>query len=141
MIDWRSLAIELFPEMKEIYQQENETVWQVYFDLFPSAIEAHKENNIEKLTRIYCFSEWCHTQKEAEPELWEAASAAFYEHLIDDEVTFKAIPYWVKPEIFRDIQDELQSRLKNAEQYPLKQTERFHSLLLIYNKVNGTDFT
>lgn len=129
MHKWRSLAIQLFPGMRSMYEQEDESIWDVLFDLLPDAVDAHRAQNTEKLKRIYTFTRWCHQQKDVEPGIWEAACVAFYEHLIDDEITLKAIPYWVKPETFEDLLPVFESRLGQEE---------YRDLLTEYNRVNGT---
>ncbi len=129
--EWRELAIQLFPESVGLYQQESETVWDVLFDLLPNVAEAHETRNVDELTRIYKFTEWCHDQKDIDPEIWTAALAAFYEHLIDEEVVLHAIPRWVKPTTFKDLIATFRERLGQ---------EQYQQLLAEYNHVNGTDF-
>jgi hypothetical protein len=129
--EWRELAIQLFPERVDLYKQESETVWFVLFDLLSDVVDAHDTQNVEELTRIYKFAEWCHGQKDIDPETWTAALVAFYEHLIDGEVVLHAIPRWVKPTTFKDLTPTLRERLGQ---------EQYQQLLTEYNHVNGTDF-
>jgi len=131
MTSWRRLAIELFPERQSIYQQENESIWDVLFDLLPAAIEAHRVHNLAELQRIYKFTEWCHTQKDVNPDIWQAAYTVFYEHLVDDKITLEAIPHWVKPTVFQAMRSEFEQRLEKSG---------FRELVTKYNKVNGTAF-
>lgn len=55
----------------------------------------------------------------------------FYEHLVDDEVTKEAIPYWIKPTIFKEIQSLFKDRLEQDE---------YKKLIDHYNIVNKTNF-
>ncbi len=125
--------MELFPDRRTLYQQEN-SIWNVLFDLLPMAVEAHRENNIEALKAIYRFTEWCHEQKKTHPEFWEAASAAFYEHLVDDVVTLEAIPDWVSPEVFQDMREQFARQMAD-------QPVSFQELVREYNKARGTNFS
>jgi hypothetical protein len=137
---WRELAIRLFPDHAGIYAEEDETVWQVFFDLQHSVVRAHEANDVDRLEKIYSFAEWCHTQKGIEPEYWTAAYAAFYEHLGEKAITYYALPNWVKPAVFKDILGELEDRLDNKEKYPFDTPGSFKQLLEMYDAVNGTSF-
>jgi|SRR5919108_141450 hypothetical protein len=141
MESWRKLAIELFPERKGVYETPEETVWSVIFDLHDEVVQAHEKNDLNLLQRIYRFTEWCHSQKEVEPEIWTAAYAGFYEHLVEDEATYFAIPQWINPEIFREILPEFEDRLDNKVKYPFKTPGGFNELLEYYNEKRGTNFT
>ncbi len=140
MEHWRKLAIELFPDWKGIYEAPEETVWFVLHDLHSQVIDAHTNNNIDLLKRIYKFAEWCHSQKEVDPEIWKAAYAGFYEHLVEHEATYFAIPQWVGPEVFRDVLPEFEDRLDNKVKYPFETPGSFDDLLEYYNKSRGTNF-
>ena len=133
--EWKRLATELFPEMKNIYEQED-SAWQVLFDLLQMAVEAHKINDTEKLNTIYQFTRWCYAQKDIEPELWTAAFAAFYEHLVDDPITLNSIPVWVEPEIFQEMLRQFKRQLELTQE-----PERFQQLLKEYDLVNSTNFS
>jgi hypothetical protein len=141
MESWRELALKLFPEWKGIYEDPAETVWSVISDLQDQVVEAHESNNIDLLKKIYQFTEWCHSQKEVEPETWMAAYAGFYEHLVEHETTYFAIPQWVNPEVFRDILPEFEDRLDNKVKYPFKRPGSFNELLEYYNEKCGTNFS
>jgi hypothetical protein len=140
MSTWRRIALRLFPDMRETIQDEETTIWWVFFDLLPIALEAHKANDKDRLKNIYALAEWCHQQRRQAPELWKAAYAAFYEHLIDDEAAFEAIPYWVPPEIFHDMRDEFERRIEILEGSGRWEKGKFQELLAKYNQVNGTEF-
>ncbi len=131
---WRKLAIELFPEYKDVYSS-TESVFSVLSDLEDMVDVAHLQNNEHDLARIYKFTEWCYSQKNTDPDIWDAAATTFYEHLLDSDLTLWAIPYWVKPDVFKAMRNEFETRMGLER----RDTE-FYQLLDLYNKVNGTDF-
>ena len=134
MSDWRKLALELFPELRTYIRDKETTIYWLFFDLLPIAVAAHKAQNTKKLEVIYRFADWCHKQKDRAPDIWNAAYTAFYEHLVDDEVTLEAIPYWIKPGLFQDMRDEFEKRLER------KGKGKFRELLKRYNEANSIDF-
>ena len=131
---WRNLAIELFPEYKDIYSN-TESIYSVLSDLEDMVDEAHQQNNEDNLARIYKFTEWCYSQKDNDPDIWDAASTTFYGHLLDSDQTLWAIPYWVKPDTFQEMRDEFETRMVLE-----RRGAEFYKLLDLYNEVNGTDF-
>jgi hypothetical protein len=141
MEPWRKLAIELFPNCKSIYKNPKENIWSILFDLNDKIVKVHEDKDIILLEKIYRFASWCHAQKESEPEIWTAAYSAFYEHLVEDEATYRAIPEWVSPEIFKDILSEFEDRLDNKSKYPFERPGTFADLLRDYNTRRGTNFS
>jgi len=99
--------------------------------LLPLTEEAHQENKTDLLNRIYQFAEWCWKQERGAPDIYNAVAVAFYEHLVDEEASRKAIPYWLKPRIFQDVLPLLKHRINNEE---------YQDLLKHYNVVNHTTF-
>lgn len=131
---WRKLAFELFPEHKGDYL-DTENIYSVLFDLEDMVEEAHRQNNEEDLIRIYKFTEWCYTQKDEDPDIWNAAAMTFYEHLLDSDQILWAIPYWVKSDTFQEKRGDFETRMELE-----RRGEQFYELLDLYNEVNGTDF-
>ena len=111
MSTWRRLALELFPEMRRFIQEKDTSYYWVFMDLLPMVVRAHEAEDTSALRRIYRFAEWCFEQRHRAPDLCNAAATAFYEHLVDKPVTLEAIPRWVKPEIFEDMEYEFKRRL------------------------------
>jgi len=138
---WRELAIELFPEQKGVFTDPRETIWSVLGALYRAAIQAHQNNNINTLKRIYKFAEWCHAQREVEPEISMAACTEFYEPLVEQQATYRAISRWVSPEVFRAVLPEFEDRLDNKMKYPSLCFGTFSELLLEYNTRRGTNFS
>lgn len=141
MESWRNLAIELFPEFQGLYEDPEETVYFVLFDMRDEIVQAHQKNDVGRLEKIYKFAEWCHSQKEIDPGIWEAAQVAFYEHLVDHEATYKAIPQWVSPEVFQDMLLLFENYLENKAKYPFDRPGTFTELVKTYNTSRGTNFT
>ena len=139
-ISWREVAIKLFPERERIYSQAGETVWSVLFDLRDAVIAAHNNRDEEMLERIYRFAEWCHSQRDTDPELWTAAYSAFYEHLVENRVTYREIPKRLSPEVFADMLPEFKQRLDNRERYLIDDVGTFAELVRRFDKVHGTNF-
>lgn len=134
MSAWRRVALQLFPEQRRYIQNNNFhfSVYQLFFDLLLMALEAHKSKNHELLHRIYKYAEWCWSQKGKSSETYNAVCVAFYEHLVDEDVTYQDIPFWIKPAIFDDIRELLRSRMP---------ADNYQALLSKFNSVNQTNFS
>ena len=130
---WRRLSIELFPEYEGKYLN-TDSIYSVLSDLEDMAYEGHRQNNEDDLVRIYKFTEWCYSQKDNDPDIWEAVSITFYKHLLDSDLKLWAIPYWVKPDTFREMRDENEIRM-----WLERRGAEFSRLLDLCDEVNGTD--
>ena len=106
---WRRKAIETLPELSKEFEKPDTSIYDVFMDMLPAAIQAHKENNTVRLQAIYNFAEWCFRQKEK--DLWNSAGVVFYEHLGDYEATSKEISKWVRRDIYNEIRGLLERRL------------------------------
>ena len=62
-------------------------------ELLPIVRQAHLDREHDRLAKIYSYAEWCHKQKDE--KLWNAVGVSFYEHLVDEEVTFKQFTNWI----------------------------------------------
>lgn len=131
MSSWRRMALELLPEQKFQNSRDYFSVYIIFFDLLPLAVRAHQANDEDLLRRIYMYAEWCWTQKDKSSDTYNAVCVAFYEHLVDEDITCQTIPVWIKPEIFEDIRDIFEPRM-TADEY--------QALLLRYNLANQTYF-
>lgn len=141
MEKWREYAIRLFPDFRGFYEDDEETIWSVLSDQLREVREAHRNGDIDRLKRIYEFAEWCFLQRDIQPEMWEAAVPAFYEHLVDRTETYDVIPQWIKPEIFRELLPVFEHRLvKLPRDYGLVQPGSYPELLVEYDQVHGTNF-
>ena len=137
---WRKLAINLFPERESFYSEPEQRVWWVLQDLHDDVIKAHESNDIDLLQRIYSYTQWCYSQKDVEPEIWDAAYLTFYEHLVEHPATYADIPQRVPPEVFEELLPEYEDRLDNKSKYPMEQPGTFEELLQKYDAVRGTNF-
>ncbi len=113
MSAWRQKAIGLCADLREEFEDPQMTIYQVFSELLPRVREAHSRGDNDELRRIYAYAEWCFDQKAK--DLWNAAGVAFYEHLVDDPVTFAAIPHWLSPEVFAGVRTLFEARLEPAE--------------------------
>lgn len=109
MSTWRQKAINCLPELRKDFEHPDITIYGVFFEMLPAAIEAHRSQDISRLQNIYEFAEWCFKQKDK--DLWNAAGVAFYEHLGDQVETRNEIPKWVKYEIYKEIRGLLELRI------------------------------
>ena len=131
MSKWRKVALEFFPDRRFQNSRDYFSVYMIWFDLLSSTVSAHELNDTDTLQKIYKYAEWCWTLKGKSSETYNAVCVAFYEHLVDEEVTCEAIPVWIKPEIFKDLQSLFKSRMK---------LDDYQDLLVRYNLANQTDF-
>jgi len=109
MSTWRQKAISCLPELRNYFQDPDTTIYGVFVEMLPALIEAHKQQNADRLQNIYDFAEWCFSQKDK--DLWNAAGVSFYEHLGDQEETKNEMNKWVKFEIYRSIRGLLELRM------------------------------
>ena len=79
MSTWRQKAIDCLPELRKEFEKPETSIYDVFFEILPATIEAHKNKDISRLKKYYAFAEWCFRQKEK--DLWNSAGVAFYEHL------------------------------------------------------------
>jgi hypothetical protein len=110
---WRRKAIECLPELKKEFERPDISIYGVFFELLPCAVESHKNNDIVQLRKIYGFAEWCLSQNEK--DLWNAAGVCFYEHLADNKVTLKEMNKWVSNDIYKKVRELLKLRLDEMD--------------------------
>jgi hypothetical protein len=122
MSAWRKKAIECLPELRKDFEDPEESIYLVFSAMLSAAIDFHKENNIDRLQKIYDFAEWCLRQKSK--DLWNAAGVSFYEHLGDQTETRQDIRRWVKPEIYAEIRELLEVRLSDKEMQQIDSSYR-----------------
>jgi hypothetical protein len=113
MSAWRQKAIEVCPDLRKEFEDPEMTIYEVFFELLPRVRQAHSRGDNDELRLIYAYAEWCFAQKAR--DLWNSAGVAFYEHLVDNPVTFAAIPQWLSPGVFADVRTLFEARLSPAE--------------------------
>lgn len=118
---WRQKAIECAPELKTEFQASDLTPYTVFTELLSIVKQAHLEKDNSKLAKIYSYAEWCHKQEDK--KLWNAAGVSFYEHLIDEEITFKQFTNWIKKDVYNDIRDLLSHR---ANETQMKHLDKYY---------------
>jgi hypothetical protein len=128
MSTWRRKAIESFPDLRHELEKPETTIYLLFFDLLPRVREAHVRADTNELQRIYDFARWCFLQKAN--DLWNAAGVAFYEHLVDEPITLRAIPRWLQPDVFEGCKALFEARLSD---------EQFRELCHNYSKRHDSD--
>lgn len=121
MSAWRRKAIEEFSDLKREFQAPHTTIYSVFFALLPRCLQAHRDDDRQELQRIYNYAAWCSRQRAK--DLWNAAGVCFYEHLVDQPETIRALPRWLDAEIFRCVFGLFELRLGEARATLLR--ERF----------------
>ena len=109
MSAWRRRAIEAWPEAVAFIQNPETTIYLLFFELLAWVQKAHDESNEAQLQRIYGFAHWC--LGTSSRDLQNAAAVAFFEHLVDEEPTRRAIPRWVQPGAFADLRSLFEARM------------------------------
>lgn len=133
MSAWRRKALEYFPEHRRQIEDRTETasIYQLLFFLYPLAEAAHHASDRDLLTRLYAFARWCWQQKRRSHEPANAIAVCFYENLTADDDIRAAIPEWVDPDIFEDLQRLL---------HTFTPSDKYAELVRQYNERHGTSF-
>jgi hypothetical protein len=97
MAAWCRRALELFPDLSEDLTDPGYTVYLLFFDLLPMAMEAHGRDDGDRLRGVYGFAEWC--SRQTAKDLWNAAGVAFYEHLFDRPEHTLKVAAWLSPSV------------------------------------------
>ncbi|MCA1595908.1 MAG: hypothetical protein LC772_05745 [Chloroflexi bacterium] len=117
--DWQQKALDLFPDLRPDIEEDDASIYTLFFELLPRCEEAHGRGDIEELKKIYSYAAWCSQQEEK--ELWNAAGVAFYEHLVDHPLMREQIPLWLSVEIFGKVSGLFEWRL-GPEEFTLLKT-------------------
>ena len=110
---WRQKAIQIAPELKHDFQEPDLSPYTVFMELLPLLKQAHNDNDIERIEKIYNYAEWCSQQKDK--DLWNAAGVSFYEHLGDNELVFSQFTQWIKRNVYLEIRGLLELRLTDEQ--------------------------
>jgi hypothetical protein len=108
--EWRSRAIESFPELHAELVDPDElfSVYALWFELLPLAEEAHRAGDDDPLKRIYGYASWCFEQG---GDLRNAVAVSFYEHLLDERwMRSLALP-WLNARVVREVRPLWSERL------------------------------
>jgi hypothetical protein len=137
---WCDVVTRLWPEAD---CDEAEGLALVLYDMVFRAVEAHQQNDEDELSKIYAFAEWCRAQEQVDPiHIGDIAVTAFYEHLVDHEITYHEIPKRIKPTLFADLLGVFEYRLDDLpRRYPMKRPGTFAELVAEYDKKNNTNFS
>jgi hypothetical protein len=129
---WRRKAIDWLPEILELQKPNlSRTIYEAFLWIKLAAFEAHAANDIDRLSRIYAFADYCATQQTS-TNVGNAVWTVFYEHLMDDESAFRAIPEWIKPEFMPQLIDLFKWRRIDSA--------KLSNLIYQYNSMHKTQF-
>jgi hypothetical protein len=109
MSAWRRRAIEAWPDAAAFIKDPETTIYLLFFELLARVQKAHDEGDEAQLQRIYGFALWC--LGTSSRDLQNAAAVAFFEHLVDQEPTRRAMPRWVPPSAFADLKSLFEARM------------------------------
>jgi hypothetical protein len=90
---------------------QKRSLYHVFFSLLPLVRDAHHASNSDLLLRGYAFADWC--ARHPSKGIWNAASVAFYEHVLDAGAPEEVAP-WLTAEIYADVKELLAARLGNT---------------------------
>jgi hypothetical protein len=105
MEKWRELALLNWPSLRDDQEDEDFSITQLFIELLPLAVQAHRLGDREELGRIYGFAEGCFRQ--ADRKLHNAAAISFYAHLGDKPETLEAFPGWVSSDVYAGVRELL----------------------------------
>ena len=109
MSTWRRKAIELFPDLRQLFSRPETSPYDVFFELLPRCREAHERNDEAELAKIYGYATWC--ARQPAKTLWNPAGVSFYEHIVDCPQARQEFHRWVEPDVFDDVSSLLEWRL------------------------------
>lgn len=133
MSTWRRIGLELFYDLRFQFNEKDDSIYSLLVFLNERLIEAHNNNDLREQDKIYNYAEWCYNQYRRSNYINNAICVGFYEHLVRDEITRKAIPYKIKPEIFEAVKTLFEWMLRKDEGC-------YQELVEEYNRINNTNF-
>jgi hypothetical protein len=133
MSAWRRIALDLFYDLRFQFNQSDDSIYSLLGFLRDRLIEAHRNNDFGEQDKIYNYAEWCYNQYRRSNYLNNAICVGFYEHLVEDEITLKVIPYKVKPYIFEGVMTLFEWMLRKDE-------GSYKELVEEFNRINNTNF-
>lgn len=114
MEEWRSRAIENFPELRAelLDTEEIFSPYALWFELLPLATDAHRVADDDLLRRIYGYASWSYAQG---GDLENAVAVSFYEHLLDERWMRPVALPWLNARVVRDVRHLWSDRLSAEE--------------------------
>ncbi|MFI9810803.1 DUF7674 family protein [Saccharothrix variisporea] len=96
MVDWRTRASALLPELGAVIERESWSCHVFLSELWQLALEAHRDDDRDTLTRVYGFAHWCFQQEQF---LSNASVVSFYEHVFDEWELRHLVAPWLPGEV------------------------------------------
>ena len=114
MEEWRSRAIETFPELGAELDDADEifSPYALWFELLPLVTEAHRTADDDLLRRIYGYASWSYEQ---DGDLANAVAVSFYEHLLDERWMRPLTLPWLNARVVRGMRTLWPDQLPRAK--------------------------
>ncbi|MBB4969216.1 DUF7674 family protein [Saccharothrix violaceirubra] len=100
MVDWRTKASTLVPELGAVVERESWSCHVFLAELWQLAAEAHREGDRELLARAYEFALWCFRQEQF---LSNASVVSFYEHVFDEWELRDEVAPWLPEDVVEKV--------------------------------------
>ena len=102
MDEWRSRAVQNFPELREELNDTDEifSPYALWWELLPLTAQAHRANDDDLLRRIYGYASWSFEQG---GEVANAVGVSFYEHLLDERWMRPLTLPWLNARVVKNI--------------------------------------
>lgn len=115
---WRRTAIEMLPELKPAIDSAPNSM-ALWIELYEVLEAAYRRDPPDEslVRRIYEYAGW--TWERRHPDLGQAVTCAFYEHLADNEAISRDLPRWMTAARFGELEDVFRGWL------PADKFERF----------------
>jgi hypothetical protein len=117
--DWRAKALQYFPDLQEMIQNQT-TPMGLWIDL-SFVLEATYEEqpiNEERIRSVYDYAAWCFAQpqtKDVETDLSSAAAVCFVENIPLNHFTSEDLHRWMSVESFEGFENLFRYHLSAAE--------------------------
>lgn len=120
MEEWRSRAIETFPELRAQLDDADEifSPYALWFELLPLVTVAHCESDDDRLLRTYAYASWSFEQG---GELANSVAVSFYEHLLDERWMRPLALPWLNARVVQAVRPLWSDRLSAED---MKEIER-----------------
>jgi hypothetical protein len=118
--NWRTKAIECFPELKEKIDRNQTGPLGLWDDLFLALVNAYEQQpvNEELIARIYDYAGWCLGQPqtgEVQTDPSNAVAVGLIENLPLNKVVLEDLYRWVSVETFRGCESLFRYHLGDEE--------------------------
>ena len=119
MEDWRAKAVEYFPELRELIEQESSPL-SLWIELYHVLVDAYDEQpiNEELIGKVYDYASWCFKQPETgniETDPANGVAVSFMEDIPLNRRISDDLYRWVSSETFDGCEPLLRYVLNDEE--------------------------